>query len=127
MKNWKPIVGACAIFLLGMIAGGLITAKAIQMRIRNAIRGGPDALEALVVDRMSSVLGLDATQKDKLRMIARDSHGQLKKLRQQVDPQAQEVLTKTEIEIRAILTPEQKEKFDKLVAERRAAWGELKK
>ncbi len=126
MKNWKPIVGACSIFLLGMIAGGLITAKAIQTRIRNVMKGGPDAMEALVVDRMSSVLGLDAAQKEKLRVIAQDSHGKLKQLRKQVDPQAQEVLARTEADIRAILTPEQKEKFEKMVAERRNAWGQLK-
>lgn len=126
MQNWKPILGACAIFLLGMIAGGLITVKVIQTRVRAALAGGPDAVAQLIVDRMSTVLKLDASQKEKLGVIVKETHAKLKKARQQVDPQVQEALTKAEDDIRQLLTTEQRDKFDKLAAERKSAWGEVR-
>jgi len=48
----------------------------------------------------------------------------MKVIRKQIQPQVEELLTRSETKVRAILRPDQVEKFDKLIAERKAQWAE---
>jgi Spy/CpxP family protein refolding chaperone len=114
MKSWKAIVGITAVFLLGVLAGGLLTAGIIRHRFRH--RGD------VIVRRLSSKLDLDETQREQLRVIVTDAEEQIRVLRQQVQPQVETVLTQAEAKVRLILTPDQIEKFNKIVAERHAKW-----
>ena len=124
MKNWKTIAAVVLVFLLGMAAGGLLTAKLIQRRARQWVAGPPPgAASELVVNRLTRQLRLDATQREQIREIVRDSQQEMRALYRQVRPQAQEILGRSENHIRDILRPEQRETYDRLVAERRARWG----
>ena len=62
MKHWKIILGILGIFLLGMIAGGLLTLR-IEHRL---FAKGPDAWARLVIRRLSFELRLDANQRAQL-------------------------------------------------------------
>lgn len=114
MKSWKAIVGITTVFLLGVLAGGLLTAGIIRHRFRH--QGD------VIVQRLSWKLGLDETQRDELRVIVTDAEEQVRVLRQQVQPQMETVLTQAEAKVRLILTPDQIEKFNKIVAERHTKW-----
>lgn len=114
MKSWKSIVGITAVFLLGILAGGLLTAGIIRHRFRH--RGD------VIVRQLSWRLRLDESQRDQLRLIVADAEQQIRVLRQQIQPQVDTVLTQAEAKVRLILTPDQVEKFDKIVAERQAKW-----
>ncbi len=123
MKNWKAIVGAVGVFLLGMFAGGLVTAKFFQHRIAQVLRGDTHVVRETIIRRLSWYLRLDRGQREQLRVIVSDSQKEMQSARKQVQPQVAEILAGAETKVREILRPEQREKFDRLVAERKAKWG----
>jgi uncharacterized protein YneF (UPF0154 family) len=118
MKNWKAILGVLLVFLLGMMAGGLLAAKLIQHRAQKVARGGPAAVEEVVVRRLGFRLGLDAAQREQVRQIIRQSQLEMRPVRQQ----GEEVAGRAAGKVREILRPDQREKFDRLLAERRRRW-----
>jgi len=114
MKSWKSIVGIIAVFLLGIIAGGLLTAGIIRHRFRH--RGD------VIVRQLSWRLHLDGDQRAQLKVIVADAESQIRAIRQQVQPQVALVLSQSEDRVRLILRPDQVEKFNQIVAERQARW-----
>ena len=83
-------------------------------------------LANLIVRRLSWELRLDRAQRDQLRVIVAEGQGEMKVLRKQIQPQVEDLLTRSEVKVRAMLRPDQVEKFDKLVAERKARWASSK-
>src|SRR5207244_2082973 len=92
MKNWRAIAGVALIFLLGMIAGGLIAGKIIEKRVGAVLRGGPQAVSEMIVRRLSRQLGLDKSQREKVAAIVGDAGKQVRQVRRQIEPQLREVL-----------------------------------
>ena len=125
MKNWKAILGVIAVFLLGMIAGSLITFGVIRQMFQ--LGHGPQARTDFIVRKLSWELRLDAPQREQLRGIVQEGQQEMKPVRQQMHPQVEAILDRADARIRAILRPNQVEKFDKLVAERKAKWAEAEK
>jgi hypothetical protein len=123
MKNWKAIVGALLVFLLGMMAGTLGTVGMIRHRW---MQRGPRVVADIVVRRLSWKLRLDHAQRNQLRTIVDDGWQEMKSVQAQVRPQMEGVLSNSEVKVRAILRPDQEEKFDKLIAERKAKQAQLK-
>jgi hypothetical protein len=124
MKNWKTILGVVAVFVLGMLAGGLVTAKIFQHRIHQVLTGDQSVVANVIVRRLCWRLRLDATQREQLRAIVSEAQQELKTVRKQVQPQVEEILDRAVAKERATLRPEQVEKFDRLVAERKTKWKE---
>ena len=122
MKNWKTILAISAVFLLGMLAGGLLTARLVQRGWQRVARGGPDAMRTVIVRRLSWQLRLDQPQQEQVRTIVQQAQGELKTVRQQVQPQVSEILDRAIGHVRTVLNPRQAEQFDRLVAERKARW-----
>jgi len=120
MKNWKAIVGVIAIFILGGLAGSITTIGLVRHRL---VHGhGSQMWQDLIVRRLSWELRLDRDQRTQLRVIVAQGHEDMKVIRKQIQPQVEELLTRSETKVRAILRPDQVEKFDKLIAERKAQW-----
>ena len=119
MKNWKAIFGVTAVFVLGMAAGSLVTIRVAERRLSHA---GPQAVEHLIVRRLSLRLRLDAAQREQLRAIVHNGQQDMQTARQQIQPQVEQVLDHAVNRVRDILRPEQREKFDKIVAEQRPKW-----
>ena len=126
MKTFKSAVIACLIFALGMLAGGLLTGKMIELRVRNTVMGGPPALAELIVKRLGSSLKLDKPQRAQLLSIVQESQKKGLVIRRQVEPQIEEILAEAEVKVRAILKPDQQKKFEDLVASRHADWEKIK-
>jgi Spy/CpxP family protein refolding chaperone len=120
MKNWKAIVGVIAVFVLGTLAGSFMTVGIIRHRFHHGQAG--QAMADHIVRKLSWDLRLDATQREQLRAIVNDGRKEMHALR----PQIESILTRSEAKVRAILRPDQQEKFDKLVAERKARWAQSK-
>jgi len=118
MKNWRAILGVVAVFLLGMAAGGLLTAGIIRRQIE---RGSP-AMARLVERRLAWKLRLDAAQREQLRVIIADAQTQMRAVRSQIRPQVETILDDAVAKERATLRPDQQEKFDGLVAKSRVRW-----
>lgn len=122
MKHWKAIIGVILVFALGMIAGGLVTARVMRHRVRAALARGPEGAMDLVVRRMGAELRLDSGQRELLRVIVTDAQQQMKAVRGQAEPQIKEILGRAETKVREMLRPEQRAKFDKLIASSKAKW-----
>jgi hypothetical protein len=122
MKTWKVVLGVITVFLLGMLAGGLVTAKVFQRGMAQALGGRPNMAGEIMAWRTARYLRLDATQRQELRAIVREAQQQMWTVREQVHPQVQAVLSNTEQRVRAILRPDQAARFDRLLAERKGRW-----
>jgi hypothetical protein len=122
MKNWKAIVGVIAIFILGGLAGSITTIGLVRHRLAHG--HGSQMLQDLIVRRLSWDLRLDRDQREQLRVIVAQGHEDMKVIRKQIQPQVEDLLTRSEVKVRVILRPDQQEKFDKLIAERKAQWAE---
>jgi hypothetical protein len=124
MKNWKAIVGVIAVFILGGLAGSFTTIAIVRHRL---VRGhGSQMMADLIVRRLSWELRLDRAQRSQLRVIVSEGQQEMKPLRRQIQPQIEDILTRSEAKLRAVLRPDQQGKFDKLIAERKARWAESK-
>ena len=88
MKHWKAILGIVAVFVLGLLAGMLLTVGII----RHQLQGGAPVLARLVERRLSWRLRLDATQREQLRTIVADAQHQIRDARQQIRPQVESIL-----------------------------------
>ena len=122
MKNWKAILGVIVIFVLGGLAGSITTIGLVRHRL---VHGhGSQMIQDLIVRRLSWDLRLDRDQREQLRVIVAQGHEDMKVIRKQIQPQVEDLLTRSEAKLRVLLRPDQQEKFDKLIAERKAQWAE---
>ncbi len=119
MKKWKVIVSVFLVFLLGALAGALVTHKIDQHRIAGIIRGEPGAVGELIVRRLNHKLSLDPAQVEKLRAIVYETRDEIRNVHKQFRPQIEEILERSQNRVRAILRPDQLEKYEKIVAERK--------
>jgi Spy/CpxP family protein refolding chaperone len=123
MKNWKAVVGALLVFLLGMAAGVLGT---VGMARHRWMHRGSRVVADLVVRRLSWELRLDRTQRSQLRAIVNEGWVEMKAVREQARPQVEGILSNSETKVRLILRPDQQGEFDKLIAERKAKQAQSK-
>ena len=117
MKKWKTIVSVVLVFLLGSLAGALVTHEIYQHRIESFIRGEPK--RELIVRRLNHQLNLDTAQLAQLRGIVEETYTGIKDVRKQIRPQIEEILESSQNRVRAILRPDQLEKYEKILAERK--------
>lgn len=118
MKNWKAIVGVLLVFALGTICGGAITH--MLHRARTEAFGGGQTREEFLVKRLTNQLDLDSQQLEQIRPIIHETHAGIRRIRQQSRPQVEGLLEESQRKISAILRQEQREKFTKIIAERKA-------
>jgi hypothetical protein len=119
MKNWKAIVSIMVVFLLGAMAGAIVVHTSYRQRMDNIIKGEPGAMREFIVQRLNKELNLDPGQLEQLRTIIKETHAEMKNLRRQIRPQTEEVLARSQERVRSILRPDQLEKYERIIAERR--------
>jgi hypothetical protein len=117
MKKRKAIISILIVFLLGSLAGALITHEIYQHRVESFIRG--ELKRELIVRRLSHQLNLDAAQLSQLRVIVEETYDGIKNVRKQIKPQIEAILESSQNRVRAILLPDQLEKYEKIIAERK--------
>lgn len=120
MKKWKAVTGVILVFILGALAGGIADRMMCWHKVESIISGGPKARMEMMVKRLSCELKLNAEQTAKLKEIARDTRIQVREVKKQIKPQVEAIIAVQADKVRAMLTPEQKEKFEKFLAQRKA-------
>jgi hypothetical protein len=120
MKNVKSVLCILLIFILGAAAGGLAVHICYKSRMETYLRGDRKAREEILLNRLSRRLDLDDRQREQARAIVRETHAEMNNIRKQYRPQMEAVLEKSRSEMRRMLRPEQLEKFEKFIAERKA-------
>ncbi len=119
MKKWKAIASIILVFLLGAVAGALVTHRICQQRLDHVLRGEARATGELIVQRLNRELQLDPAQLEQLRAIVKETHAEIRIARRQIRPQIDEILARSQEKVRALLRPGQREKYEKIIAERK--------
>ena len=123
MKNWKAILALVAVFILGMIAGGSLMTASTAKRLHRLMRGQTAFTAQEVTRRLTRQLRLDAGQRDQMLVLVEAAQVQITNARKQCVPQVLAALDDFDAKARPILRPDQVERFDKLVADRKARWA----
>ena len=112
----KAALWVGVVFLLGAALGGMLgyvfahhTALAAPAQMTDAEK------RAQKVQRLTQELNLGAEQQKQLETIIASIQMQYKAIHQSTDPQINEVRQKGREQIRAILTPEQKPRFEEFL------------
>ncbi len=112
----KAALWVGVVFLLGAALGGMIgyvfarhTALAAPPQMSEATK------RAQKVQRLTQELNLSSEQQKELEVIIASVQAQYKAIHQSTDPQINEAREKGRERIRAILTPEQKPKFEEFL------------
>jgi len=113
MKNWKSLLLLALVFLAGIAVGVIGTRVAIHRVMQQAI-AHPERVQAVMERALTHRLRLDTDQQAKLHTILTDMRGQLRQVRQQVQPQTTLIVSNTDEKISALLTPEQQARYQKL-------------
>ncbi len=122
----KAAVWVVVVFLLGAAAGGMLGYGYGYSHRSVAAASAPmpePERRARRIAQMTQELGLASDQAKQLDAILLAWHGQAKTIHEQSDAQIEQLRQKGRDQIRAVLTPEQKPKFEeflqKLDAERK--------
>lgn len=113
MKRWKSILLLAIVFIAGVAAGSVGTRMAARRAVQQAA-AHPERAQFAVERSLSRRLRLDAEQRAQLHAVLTDTRGQLAALHQQLQPQVTAVLRQTDQKISALLTSEQRVRYDKI-------------
>jgi Spy/CpxP family protein refolding chaperone len=116
MKNIRPVYCIIIAFLLGVLGGAFATHlyDKSQMDSRWGRRG--ENREERLVDRLDRELDLSAAQREQVRGIVHETHEEISGIRRQFRPQMDAAIEKSKIRINAVLSPEQRKKYEGLIA-----------
>jgi hypothetical protein len=116
MKNFKSILLLALVFSAGLVIGVVATRTVVRHAVREAILH-PEKVQAVIERRLRRQLRLDNRQQAKLHDILSDSHAQMDDLRGKYLPQTISILNDANDQIIAMLTPEQRARFERLKLE----------
>jgi Spy/CpxP family protein refolding chaperone len=119
MNKTKAFLAVMLVFIFGFAGGALVTHMVDQSRHETFARGGHQPREDMLLKRLTSKLDLDSRQQEKVRTIIHDTQLAMQQIRRQSRPHIEGVLTEGQQRISALLTPEQNDKFEKILAERK--------
>lgn len=117
LKIWLVILG---VFVLGCVTGASLD-SVYRLRARSnerSERGRHDKKE--MFERMKRDLNLSESQATEIRAILDQTRTEYRALRTEARPRYDAIRQSAQTKIRALLTPEQQQKFDAKIAERDA-------
>jgi|SRR5215472_1700137 len=115
----KAAIWVVVVFLLGAVAGGMFGYGFAHRSVAAASAQLPEPeRRAKRVGQLTRDLGLTADQAKQLDSILLQYHGNAKAIHDQFDAQMGQLRLKGRDEVLAILTPEQKPKFEEFLRKR---------
>ena len=116
----KVIAAALAVFVLGCVTGAALDSAyrlraAGHRRTQHSQQGRDEFFKSLQKN-----LDLDARQTEQIRAVIDETREGYRQLQTEVSPRYDELRRGGRARIRALLTPEQQQKFDQMTAERDA-------
>jgi uncharacterized membrane protein len=123
MKRWKSILGVLLVFLLGALAGAAVVHRYDRQSVEAVLSGKGEATAELIVRRLSRSLDLDPAQRDQVRAIVTETRREIAEIRKPVQARIDAALESSRGRVRALLRPDQQEKFDRIQSERRKRRG----
>lgn len=123
MKFWKVIVATVLIFVSGFVSGTLITKAYIAKAEREWREGRRPWGPRYFVGRLDRDLDLTDEQRAQIENLLKQSQEDLKNLFDPISAQVREIHRKLREDIKAVLTAEQRETFEKIMDSRRGGPG----
>ena len=115
-KKTAMVLAGLVLFASGVVMGFIASRLLGDRGPLAMIHGDPRQFAAMALRRMSSDLDLTDEQQEKLRPLIMDTARQILAIRREQEPRIRELVT-TSIELtKALLTPEQREKFTATMA-----------
>lgn len=118
MNNTKAILAVLLVFIFGAASGALVTRMLDHPR-DDSFAGGHPPREEMLVKRLTDKLDLNSQQQENVRAIVHETQLAMQQIRRQSRPQIEVVLAEGQQRISTLLTQEQREKFEKIIAERK--------
>jgi Spy/CpxP family protein refolding chaperone len=121
LKIWLVVVG---VFLLGGVTGAALD-SVYRLKARGVERheGRGQRNQERLFEEMKSDLGLTDQQATEIRAVLEETRNEYRQLREKCRPQFEAARSAARARIRALLNPEQQQKFDARTAERDARRG----
>lgn len=117
MKRSGPVVGLS--LMLVFLSGALVGAFAHRLySARTVSAKGPDAYRQRYLNEMQTRLKLDPAQMEALVKILDESKDRYKQARERIDPEMKQIQREQRDKIRAILSPDQKIEYERLLEEK---------
>ena len=118
MNKWKAIAGIVLVFILGGLAGVFGTMCICRHR-GDWMWGSPHAYGEAVVRRLDHELKLSPEQRKQVEVIVNDARADIKEIRKQAQPKIDAMFEQAVNKISAVLSPEQRVKFEKVVEQKK--------
>jgi Spy/CpxP family protein refolding chaperone len=115
MSNRKALAFLLAVFVLGAAAGVLGTMWATKTGLAAGSAGPSKFTKPAAMEWLTNELKLSAEQQQQLGPILDETATSYEAIRERVRPEYDQVRQQSRDRIRAILTPEQKARFEELV------------
>ena len=109
--TWKAALGVIVIFILGWFGGALTTLIIARQKLLTLARGDTQTMTSVLVRQTTYGLRLGDNQRVQLRALILENVKQRKELQKQIQPQVWTCNRQTMDAINAVLTPEQRQKF----------------
>lgn len=119
MTKWKTILGVVGIFILGMLAGGLLVAGVAAKRLHRVAHDQPAFTAQEITRAVTRRVHLDTTQRAQFQAIVEDTQQQLLAARKQAEPHSHAIIEAAVARARTLLRPEQQATFDQMITAHR--------
>ena len=126
MSAWRARLAVLAVFLAGCLSGAAAL-HAYRARMERRILHSKEIVAQLLVYSLDRELSLSEAQRREVRDTVLALRNDLLKTRRELMPQIADVFERGQARVRAVLTEEQRKKFDAIVAERRRLMEEIGK
>jgi Spy/CpxP family protein refolding chaperone len=114
--TWKAALWVGVVFLLGAALGGVVGYSYEHHLVSAANTPLPEpARRAQRLEQLTQALSLTSAQSQQVDAILLERHTEVKTIHDQTESQIDQVRQKGRDQIRAILTPEQKPKFEEFL------------
>jgi Spy/CpxP family protein refolding chaperone len=113
----RAVAWVLLVFVLGIALGAMGAYLVAGRRVASAppAAAGHKERRARFVEQLTREVNLTADQQKQLGTILTDTQAKLRALHDQITPQAEQVRQQSREQIRALLTPEQKLKFEEFL------------
>jgi Spy/CpxP family protein refolding chaperone len=122
----KILLAVLGVFALGCVTGASLD-SAYRLQASNSLAAAGQPAREDFFDAMQRNLNLNSQQATEIRAIVDETRGEYRQLRAEVRPRYDTLRQKARVRIRALLTPEQQQKFDTITAQRDAQRDEEEK
>lgn len=111
--KWKLWSAVLAVFVVGAIVGGLSATALIRGHYVHIMKSGPPrGVHKPIAERLTADLGLTPDQRADVERIVQDFEPRFREFEERTRTEVRAVMSEMEMQIREILTPEQRVKYD---------------